>query len=280
MCRLFGMVAASARDAFDHLATKEFSLLAQSDFDPKRLQKDGWGLGSWHGRAWTVVRSSGAVFKETKTFERASRGAVSRIVLAHLREASNPRGLSHKKLISLDNTQPFQSGRYLFMHNGVLTIPVEVAARLGPYKKNLKGTNDSEVLFWSVLRNIRKIGNVPKAFSRSVEELWSIWEKCDQTTRSRASKLYGSKAPYFGLNCLISDGKTLWAFCKHDKACNQKDLCGRGRPVFEICHTTRGDATYVASERTDRAKDWEFMPEGTVLTVRAAKPKDWHLSDI
>jgi hypothetical protein len=162
----------------------------------------------------------------------------------------------------------------------VLTIPLEVAATLGPYRKNLKGTNDSEVLFWSVMRNIRKIGDVSKAFSRSVEDLWNIWEKCDDATRNKASKLYDRKAPYFGLNSIISDGKTLWAFCKHDKASKQKYLCGRGRPVFEICHTTRGEATFVASERTDHAKDWKFMPDGTVLTVRAARPKDWHLRDI
>jgi predicted glutamine amidotransferase len=280
MCRLFGMATSSRRDAYDHLAGHEFSLLAQSDLDPKRLQKDGWGIGTWYGRTWKVVRSTGAAFKEKRAFEKASRRSVSRIVLAHLREASNPRGLSHKNLISLDNTQPFQSGRYLFMHNGVLTIPDEVAATLGPYRKNLKGTNDSEVLFWSIMRNIRKIGNVPKAFSRSVEDLWSVWEKCDEATRAKASKLYDRKAPYFGLNCMISDGKTLWAFCKHDKASPHKDLCGRGRPVFEICHTTRGDATYIASERTDRAKDWEFMRDGIVLTVRAAKPKEWRLSDI
>jgi predicted glutamine amidotransferase len=274
------MVSASAKDAYDHLVSHEFSLLAQSDFDQKRIQKDGWGIGSWHGRTWKVVRSSGAVFKEKKAFERASRESVSRIVLAHLREASNPRGLSHRTLISLNNTQPFQSGRYLFMHNGVLTIPLEVSAILGPYRKNLKGTNDSEVLFWTVMRNIKRLGNVPKAFSRSVEDLWSVWEKCDESTRERASKLYDRKAPYFGLNCIISDGRTLWAFCKHDKASPHKDLCGRGRPVFEICHTTRGDATYVASERTDRAKDWKFMRDGMVLTVRTINPKEWHLSEI
>ncbi len=280
MCRLFGMVSATRKDALDYLVGHEFSLLAQSDFDQDRLQKDGWGIGSWHGRAWTVVKSTGAIFREKRSFEKASHEVVSRLVLAHLREASNPGGVPHERLISVDNTQPFYHGRYLFIHNGVVTIPDEVAATLGPYRKNLKGINDSEVLFWLVLRNLRKLGNVPKAFSRSVEELWSVWERCDEGTRKKASKLYDRDAPYHCLNSFISDGKTLWAFCKHDGASAHKDLCGRGRPVFEVCYTTRGDATYVASERTDRAKDWEFMPDGTVLTVRAAQPEKWHLSDI
>lgn len=280
MCRLFGMVAASDKDAFDFLVGHEFSLLAQSDFDKKRLQKDGWGVGSWNGRAWKVVMSTGAIFKEKQAFESASREAVSRIVLAHIRQASNPRGIPHERLISLDNTQPFHSGKYIFMHNGTLTIPDEVAATLGPYRKNLKGINDSEVLFWLIMRNIEKLGDVPKAFSRSVEELWSVWEKCGEGSRKRAFKLFNQNAPYHCLNSLISDGNTLWAFCKHDEASTHTDLCGRGRPVFEICHATRGDATYIASERTDRAEDWEFMPDGTVLTVRAANPKKCHLADI
>jgi len=280
MCRLFGMAAATRQDAYDFLVGQEFSLLAQSDSDQERLQKDGWGVGSWRGRDWKVVMSTGAVFRERKAFESASREAVSCIVLAHIRQASNPRGIPHDRLISLDNTQPFQNGRFIFIHNGTVMIPDEVAATLGPYRKKLRGANDSEVLFWLVMRNIRKLGDVPKAFSRSVEELWSVWNKCDEESRRRAFKLFNQDAPYHSLNCLISDGKTLWAFCRHDGASTHKDFCGRGRPVFELCHTTRGDATYVASERTDRAEDWEFMPDGTVLTVRAAGPKEWQLSDI
>ena len=280
MCRLLGMVCATGKDAFDHLAGYKYSLLAQSDADPKRLQKDGWGIGAWEGKSWKLVRSTGAIYSEKRKFEKASREAVSRIVLGHIREASNPGGVPHEKLISLNNTQPFHHGKYIFIHNGVLIIPRQMAATLGPYRKNIKGINDSEVLFWLFLRNIKKIGDVPKAFSRTVEEIWGVWEKCDEATREQASKIYNFNSPYHSLNSFISDGKTLWAFCKHDKASPHKDLCGGGRPVFEVCYTTRGDVTYIASERTDRAKDWQFMQDGTVLTVRAEEPKKVDISDI
>lgn len=280
MCRLFGMVAGTRKDALDHLVGNKFSLLAQADFDPARLQKDGWGIGSWQGRSWTVIKSTGAIYKEKPAFEKASREAVSRIVLGHIRQASNPRGLPHDTLISLDNCQPFYHGRYIFIHNGTVVIPDEVAATLGLYKKKLKGINDSEVLFWLVMRNLRKLGSVPKAFARSVEDIWNVWESCDEDTKKKAFKLFNQNAPYHSLNSFISDGKTLWAFCKHDAANTTKDFCGGGRPVFEVCYTTRGDATYVASERTDRSKDWEVMPDGTVLTVRAAQPKKCQLSDL
>jgi len=280
MCRLLGMVAARPMDTLGALLEGRRSLLAQSMCNPKRAQGDGWGIGHWTGRGWSVIKRPGAVFNEKERFREAATHAVSSIVLAHVRRASNPLNLPRSRLLSFENSQPFGEGRYLFIHNGVVTIPQQVAATLGSYRKRIRGINDSEVLFWLVMRNLKLTGGIPEAFSKSVDDLWTVWDRLGDAAREKAGKQFGRSAPYYGLNCFISDGKALHAFCKHDGASPKPALCGGKQPFFQLCHATRGNATLVASERTDSSTDWEFMPDRTVLSVRAAEPRKWAVVDL
>jgi len=280
MCRLLAAVSARPRDLLHEFFDGRYSFMAQSIADPKRKQGDGWGLGHWTGGGWKVIKSSGAVYDEKDAFRKAAKIARGSIVLAHIRNASNPCNVPRSKLINVKNSQPFGSGRYLFIHNGVVTIPREVAAKLGPFRKRIRGINDSEVLFWLFMRNLKREGSIVPAFSRSVEDLWTVWDSLGDAVRAKATKQYGRAAPYYGLNCFISDGKEFHAFCKHDGASKKFALCGGKQPVFQLCYRKGKDSMVVASEMTDRSGGWEFLDDRTVLSVGARKPRDATISDI
>src|SRR5208282_2170733 len=108
MCRLMAQIAVRPRSAGDILAEGRCSLLAQSDWKKDRRQQDGWGIAHYRDGdpEAKVVKSAGAAFKQAERFRRAAR-AESRIVIGHIRHASNPKGLPKKALIGTLNAQPF-----------------------------------------------------------------------------------------------------------------------------------------------------------------------------
>src|SRR5437879_2589658 len=126
MCRLFAQVAPQTASARDVLADSDFSLLKQSDADPKNPQKDGWGL-AWFGPEGKphVVKSGRPASEERARFIAAAGEARSSVVLGHIRAAS--------KGIAIDDAhaQPFTGEGWVFTHNGTLFIHEEVAAALG-----------------------------------------------------------------------------------------------------------------------------------------------------
>lgn len=154
MCRLFGTLSVKASNARKHLLEDPCSVYVQSKVDPSRLQSDGWGIGFYIDGVPKVIRSEKPVYTEYEKFASAVQIASSRAVLAHVRRASNPRGLPREQLISIENSQPFSYKKYIFVHNGTISIPDEVAKRLGEWKGRLRGLNDSEVYFWYVVKEM------------------------------------------------------------------------------------------------------------------------------
>src|SRR5579859_4747039 len=178
MCRLFGQISPTPQSAKDFLVDAKYSLLYQSDHKPKNLQKDGWGLGSIDGGRVHVVKSAGAIFKEAGRFKSVAGKIQSKIVIAHIRAASNPQGLPFRRLIARENSQPFTDGKIIFAHNGTVNIPLEVAKFLGPYQRRIRGVNDSEVYFWQFKKFYDAYGDIPKALQACIGELWVLWKAC------------------------------------------------------------------------------------------------------
>src|SRR5690242_6395649 len=111
MCRLFAQISPEISAAENLLVSSEWSLLNQSRWNKKNLQKDGWGIGYFNAKGKPVVlKSPKAAFKEVKKFQCAAALAHSTAVLGHIRAASNPLGLPLEKLISKKNSQPFTDG--------------------------------------------------------------------------------------------------------------------------------------------------------------------------
>jgi predicted glutamine amidotransferase len=254
MCRLFASVSAAPRSARDLLADAEFSLLRQTDGDPTNPQKDGWGL-AWFGpdgRA-RVVKSGRSARDEAERFTRAADDAVSRVVIGHLRAATNPH-------LDEAHAHPFQDGAWVFAHNGTLTIQREVAEALGPRRARLKTDSDSEVYFQQFLKHLDASGDPSLAFEACVAEDWRLWESCRDRYPEAAT-------PYTSLNAVASDGRALHALCHASRAGGGvRGVFHAGLPWSVMCWAERDGRLILASEGVD-AGDWNRLSPPETISV-------------
>lgn len=263
MCRLFAQIAPEPRSPEDFLADAPGSLLTQSNAKRSCLQRDGWGLG-WHdakGRA-VIEKSPAPIYREeAKLRDAAKRASGSRIVIGHVRAASNPLKLDKARILNLANTQPFTDGRWIFAHNGTLHIPLEVKAALGPLAKRVRSDNDSEVYFWHLLKHLRRSASFAEAAQKCLLEILDIWDSCKR-------RHPGKTGPYSSVNALLSDGKELHAVCHSAaKGMAQFGVCNPDQPWSQMSFARRGGRLILASEDMDEGA-WTRLSPPEALTAR------------
>jgi predicted glutamine amidotransferase len=257
---MFGMLSLAASNARKYLLEDSCSLYVQSNVNKRRPQADGWGIGFYVGRVPHLVKSEKPVYEEHAKFTSAVHNADSHIILAHIRRASNPRRLPRDKIISVANSQPFMHENYLFAHNGVITIPDDVAETIGEWKYRIKGFNDSEVYFWFAVKEMLNGASFPEALKKFENTLSELWQK-------NREKHSGKNRPYIGLNVLFSDGEKLCAYCKYgDEDAAAKSLCFEDQPAFQMSYLKRQENLIVASEKTNCEDDWKPLETGQLLT--------------
>ncbi|HEV2429383.1 MAG TPA: class II glutamine amidotransferase, partial [Thermoplasmata archaeon] len=180
MCRLFGLLGSAPTPAAQWLVSSDRSLLRQSNGSSRQLQDDGWGIAWFDGSGeLTVEKGVGGAHAsgEVGRFKAAADRAVGPVVLAHLRKASNPMRLPKDRLIALENSQPFTYGRTMFAHNGSILHPRETRPLLGRYEREVRGVNDSEVLFALLLRNLDETREPVAAYAKTVGDLFQVWHR-------------------------------------------------------------------------------------------------------
>jgi predicted glutamine amidotransferase len=252
MCRLLGAIFVKTGGIEHHLLNSECSLFNQA---LKGKQSDGWGIGFYLGGSGPIVfKSDKPVYEDREEFEKAAKAAKGRIIIAHVRKASNPRGLAREMLISLENSQPFNHSKYVLAHNGTINIPDEVSRRLGPYEKLIKGHNDSEVYFCLLLNLIEKEGDVVTAFRRVEQTLMEIFLE---------EKVSRFEAPFTSLNTVFSDGCKLYAFTRYLYNPGPS-MCYGDAPVYEMRFKNNKDHLIVASEKTERG-NWVPLKNNNLL---------------
>ncbi len=189
----------------------------------------------------------------------------SNVVLGHVRWASNPLKLPRHELIGMSHTQPFSHGRWLFVHNGTLFIPREVKAELGPWARYVKGKNDSEVLFYWLLKTVvsGSVRGVATRLRASFRHLDRIWQGC-----KKRYPIY--RNPYHGLNWVLTNGQIFMAFCYVDPRGFDKGkaLCHRGQPYYQLQLKKTERNVFVASEPLDRTSGWQPVRHGQLLIAR------------
>ena len=165
-------LSANAFNPEDLFAGSAKSLPGQAAAVKGREQADGWGAAFYSAAGGLrLVKSQEPVFSEKDRFARAVSVNGSGLALAHIRAASNPLGLSRKKLLGAANTQPFSGNGFVFAHNGTLEIPAEIKTTLGKYEKFVTGVNDSEVLFWQLMKLLDAYGDPSLALEMAAEEI-------------------------------------------------------------------------------------------------------------
>jgi len=240
------------------------SLLQQSNAVPTQLQADGWGV-AWYDaqRELRVVKGTEAVFSPdgTARFRDAARRATGPLVIGHVRRASNPMGLPHDRLIALENSQPFAHGPIAFAHNGVVPFPRATRPLLGRFEEKVRGVNDSEILFWLLVRHLEEIHDPLEAYARTIADLIEVW-------RGQGAPATG---PYSGLNVLLATGPNdLWAFC-HYRGEHGGALLDRNRPYFDFAYTTDTKRLLIGSEPLGPSiNGWQDVRNGQFLHAHAA----------
>jgi predicted glutamine amidotransferase len=259
MCRLFGLLGSRVTLAAPWLVESERSLLAQSHVDEETAQRDGWGI-AWYERSRVPRIEKGAkgAFEpeERVRFEAAARAARGPVVLGHLRHASNPMGLPYTRLIAMENSQPFGYGGYMFIHNGAISLPRETRPLLGKFERELRGVNDSEVLFWLLVKNLETYGDPLAAYSEARRELKKVWE--GHTPRPQHA--------YTGLDVIFSRGPNeIWAFC-HWLGEHGSALFAKEQPYYRMGYRTDTKVLIVGSEPFEpHPSDWRPLENGQYL---------------
>src|SRR4029077_12543648 len=80
----------------------------------------------------------------------------------------------------------------------------ETRPSLGRFEENVRGVNDSEVLFWLYARHLDDGATPVEAYRRTVGDLESTWERHGRP----------EGGAYSGLNLIVARGPhELWGFC-------------------------------------------------------------------
>ncbi len=268
MCRLFGLITLRDDSPAEWLVRSDRSLLAQSHATPETSQRDGWGIG-WFGDAGRthVVKGVHGAFEEgeRERFVETANQASAPVVLGHLRHASNPLNLPPEQLLGLANSQPFEDHTALFAHNGAIPFPNETRPMLGLYEPRVQGVNDSEVLFWLLVRNTHEHDDPLQGYASTVGDLYRIWEGQGRP----------AIPPFSGLNVLFSRGPDeLWAFCLWTGD-HGEGLLDPTRRYYQMAYAELPHRVVVGSEPFDDERaTWKNLDSGTYLH---AKRENGHL---
>ena len=237
MCRLFGQHAPPGLDRCEPLCSAHNALRFQSHRHPH-----GWGIG-WYVGDRVVVRRGLLPAHADEAFLEAARSARSRIVVAHVRDASvGP--------VAPENTHPFSHGRWLFAHNGTVArwrrsarLRAALEAEIDPaLRARLRGETDSERCFLLFLSRLRARAPLDGA------SLAEVRRALAETTALVARLADRPATSPSSLNFLVSDGRLLAA-------------CRRGRDLQLATRLGPERAFVVASEPIGPAT-WVAVPEG------------------
>jgi len=237
MCRLFGQHAPREIDRAEALCREENALRFQSHKHPH-----GWGIAWWVGRQVWVRRGLLPAHAD-EGFVAAAQEACSRVVLAHIRDASvGP--------VVEENTHPFVHGRWVFAHNGTVArfkasdrVRAAIEAEIDrEYRDALRGETDSERCFYLVLTRLSARTRLDRATLVEVEEAVA------EATRTLQRLADTARAKPSSLNFLLSDGRLLAA-----------SRVGR---TLHVATSAGPEGVFaVASEPIGKAA-WHVVPEG------------------
>ncbi|MCX5785232.1 MAG: class II glutamine amidotransferase [Elusimicrobia bacterium] len=251
----------------DILCDSEKALFKQAGAVKGRFQDDGWGMAYFSsGSNPLTFKSAGPARVEKAAFRRAALAASGAdIVLAHLRDASNPKGLARSKLLGLKNSQPFCGNGFTFAHNGTLYIPDEIKSALGKYAGFVKGNNDSEVLFWQIMKMLDAYGTAELALEMALDEITTVWLSCKKRYPQR-------NAPYRGMNIMLADSKNLWVLCHCPKSWDRGALLTPGWEFGRLAWRREKDAFVFSSEPLDGGS-WNKLADLDLAEVSLIRGK-------
>jgi glutamine amidotransferase len=255
MCRLLAIVASEPTEFRIVLREAPRSLAALS-----QEHRDGWGLAIHDGGDWRIHRGV-AQASEDEQFHRLAVGSCGVLLVAHVRNRT-------VGTISLDNTHPFQCGKWVFAHNGTINDVEYMRSAISPHRRAaIRGQTDSELFFAFLLTRIDERPGV---------DLDVVLADVVREARAR---------PDFGaFNFLLSDGEVTYAHRygrtlfllergPHDEVRTDRESRETGA-IVQTHWSQRRRAVFVASERlTD--EPWREVTSGMLLRLDALPTPRW-----
>jgi glutamine amidotransferase len=196
MCRLLGIVSSEPTEFRLILQEAPRSLAALS-----HEHRDGWGIAIFESKSsqatapecdWRLHKAI-ACAAEDEEFRRLA-GAAGEVMISHIRRRT-------VGAVSMANTHPFRSGRWVFAHNG--TIHEHGYLRSSTSARRLdemQGNTDSELFFAYLLTELDAAGISGAPAS----------PETDSVLR-RATRVLCSNSTVGAANFLLSDGTTMYA---------------------------------------------------------------------
>ena len=235
-----------------------------------REHRHGWGLAVYERtRGWGVVKQPLCAGEDPRFLEMAG-GSQGDVLVAHVRKRTvGP--------VSLENTHPFESGGWVFAHNGTIEEVDRLRAQTSPGRlAEVKGSTDSEVFFAYLLTHLDAAGAGPTTgrASSTVDV---------DAVLTRALSEVATRPTFGACNFILSNGDELYAFRQgrtlhvlerepSDEVISRRISSETGA-VLDTPWTARRRAVLVASEQmTD--EPWIAVAEGTLLKVtRSPRPE-------
>jgi len=248
MCRLIAIIGKSENTA---LLLEQFQLLAHNGQVPGASSghKDGWGIvGYQKGKMTIYERDSKDAFKNEKYSRAVKKVLKARadIIIGHLRKASVGKN-------RLENTHPFIFKNVSFAQNGTVFQSEKISLQ-SKFAKQIRGTSDSERLFYFILQDADKCksNDIRQSIMSSVK---NIRQQLD----------------YTAMNILISDGTRLWAL----REVNEKNEIVKEEKLIQyytlfVGIEKKSGAIIIASEKTKiRGIQWSALKNHEMIEIIA-----------
>ena len=258
MCRFYAMRANEPTRVECSLVREQNALMAQSAGDLEGLvHGHGWGVADYANGMPMVEKQIWAAY-HGEHFARKAARVYAHTVVAHVRRATVGEP-------SMENTHPFQHGRWIFVHNGTVPDFMKVRDRMileiDPVMRNdIKGTTDSEHIFYYLLSLHSKHPeqSMRKTMAHAIEKIVGWSEEVNSERK-------------VSLNLVLTDGKffvgsrfgrTLWQLEREQVF--ECPICGKSHVHHDLKQNYR--AVEIASEPLSD-DDWREIKDGTVYSV-------------
>ena len=257
MCRLLGIASSEAVDFRLCLREAPRSVAMLS-----REHRDGWGIAVFDQQGSWTLQKAPCCAQEDERFHEVALGSRGVLLVAHVRKGT-------VGVCRVENTHPFQYGKWVFAHNGTIAASDWLSAHTpASFRMAVRGETDSERLFAFVLSHI-------EPSTGGLDSAPMTTQSVDQplvTAVQRLAAQPGMDACTF----VLSDGNVLYAYRSGrtlftlDRRPGDAVRTRRASPetgaIVETPWSADRSAILIASEQiTD--EPWTPLSEGSLLRV-------------
>ncbi len=234
MCRVLGITNfdySRHREMIERFCTLVETGVVMAEDPPGH--EDGWGLAFYRNGQLEVQKSGANLLAEIDKVNRSlSALRLSPLVILHLRKSAwaNTANTRH--------AHPFFKDNNVFFHNGVVYDYQSLIPQIKTPGPGLDA-RDTEVFFYHVLSQLPACHDLGQAVLRSVAYI------------KRHHR-------YSALNCLVSDGRFLYAY---------RDFA-KEPDYYTLYKASLNGSRFIASEPLGHALSWELMAQEEFLRIK------------